>query len=179
MAGKFALSFIMIVFKLRYNNFKEMRLWQLSTWCTVKHWRNPSWNHGRLRVHVLLRLLFSEILIIFLGEVSLSEAYNEVRWRPGQETNLPSQCSNLRSFGSKCIVGVHTFTIEKKICEVWHCWGFSDPPGDLAPEALCRLASPRYDPGPCGVLSNECSGFVSFFQRICVHNPTWNFTDYT
>ena len=29
---------------------------------------------------------------------------NEVRWRPGQEATLAPPCSNLRSFGSKCIV---------------------------------------------------------------------------
>jgi len=33
------------------------------------------------------------------------------RWRPGQETSLTPPCSNLRSFGSKCVV-------EESTCDI-------------------------------------------------------------
>jgi len=37
-------------------------------------------------------------------EAAQNQGRNEVRWRPGQEASLAPPCSNLRSFGSKCIV---------------------------------------------------------------------------
>jgi len=36
--------------------------------------------------------------------ISHCQVRNEFRWRPGQEASLWPQCSNMRSFGSKCTV---------------------------------------------------------------------------
>jgi len=63
---------------------------------------------------------------------------NEVKWRPGQETSLAPSCSNLRSFGSKCIV-------LKKVL-VTLLGPFGAPRSDSAPGELCPLDPPRYTP---------------------------------
>ena len=42
---------------------------------------------------------------------ALDQGRTEVRWRPGQETNLAPPFSNLRSFGRKCAV-------EESTCDI-------------------------------------------------------------
>ena len=38
------------------------------------------------------------------GVLNYCQGRNEVRWRPGQDAGLAPPFSNLRSFGSKCVV---------------------------------------------------------------------------
>ena len=63
-----------------------------------------------------------------------TQGRNEVRRDPGQKASLAPPCSNLRSFGTKCIV----------LKYLWHCWHFSAPAAviqrprsDSAPDELC------------------------------------------
>jgi len=66
---------------------------------------------------------------------------HRVKWRPGKETSLASQCSNLQSFGSDCIV------LKKEYLR--HCWVFSAPTSELALGTLCPSCplcyAPRYE----------------------------------
>jgi len=45
----------------------------------------------------------------------IAQGRHEVSWRLRQETSLPSPCSDLRSFGSKCF---EIYCFEKRACDI-------------------------------------------------------------
>jgi len=61
-----------------------------------------------------------------------AQGSTEVKWRPGKETSLAHPCSNLRSFGRKCIV------LKKVLATMLGLFGASR--SDSAPGEFCPLA---------------------------------------
>jgi len=78
----------------------------------------------------------------FFDAAYCSQGRYEVRWRPGHEASLAPPCSNLRSFGSKCIV------LKKVLVTLLGLSAplavIQSPCSDSAPRELCPLCTPRY-----------------------------------